>query len=85
MTVVSADDEIEREFIQISPGKESNSSIWPGTGKFQKNYDESELKAFYKKFEILQLKKIQKQAFKLGKNYKATNISVILRKPYGKS
>lgn len=85
ITVVSSDDELEKEFIKKFPGEEPNSSIWPGTGKFQKNYDENELRSFYKNFEILQIKKIQKQAFKLSKHYKATNISVILRKPYGKS
>ncbi|OGH42126.1 MAG: hypothetical protein A2965_02300 [Candidatus Levybacteria bacterium RIFCSPLOWO2_01_FULL_40_96] len=83
--VVSSDDEIEKKLIKTSPGKEPNSSIWPGTGKFQKNYDESEVRRFYKDFEILQLKEIKKQAFKLGEHYKATNISVILRKPYDKS
>ena len=85
VTVVSTDDEIEKEFIEKYPGEEPNSSIWPGTGKYQKNYDEKELRYFYKQFEILQIRKLHKQAFKLGKHYKATNISTILRKPNDKS
>ena len=80
VTVVAAEDEIEQKLIATSPGLEPNSTIWPQNGKFQKNYDEAELRAFYKDFEIVELAKIAKKAFKLGKAYRAVNFRLIVRK-----
>lgn len=79
--VVSADDEWEKEAIATHPGLEPNSAIWPKTGKYQKNYDESELREFYKSFEILDLRKVSKPAFKLNREGIATNFWLVLRKP----
>ncbi|HWB39037.1 MAG TPA: class I SAM-dependent methyltransferase, partial [Candidatus Saccharimonadales bacterium] len=56
VAVVSADDEFEK---QANPGSEPNSVIWPENGKFQKNYDEKELREFYKGFKILKLNKVR--------------------------
>lgn len=78
--VVSTNDEIESEFIRRYPGKEKNSTIWPGNGKFQKDYDENELREFYKEFEIVKLKEVKKPAFKLNRKYIATNYWMVLRK-----
>ena len=80
INVCSSDDEWEREAIANNPGKEPNSAYWP-TGKFQKNYDEAELREFYKMFEIAELKKVSKPATKLGRSGTATNFWTILRKP----
>ena len=74
--VVSNDDELESTF---NHGAEKNSTIWP-TGKFQKNYDENELKDFYKGFKILKLELQEKPAFKLGQNYTARNFWLVLQK-----
>ncbi len=79
VSVVSSEDVIEKEFLKSSPGKEKNSTIWPN-GKFQKDYDEDELREFYKDFEILELKEVKKSAFKLAKKYTATNFYLVLRK-----
>ena len=76
----STEDEWEKELIAKSPGKELNSTYWPQTGKFQKDYDEAELREFYKDFEILELRTITKPTSKLGRNYTATNFWVVLRK-----
>jgi SAM-dependent methyltransferase len=81
VTVVSTSDEIEKEFLESSPGYENNSVIWPQTGKFQKVYDEPELREFYGMFELVQLKEIRKKAFKLNRQYTATNYWMVLRKP----
>lgn len=80
VSVVSSDDEIEKEMIEKHPGVEKNSSIWPQNGKFQKNYDEEELRGFYQDFKIIELKKLQKKAHKLGRDFMATNYWLILRK-----
>lgn len=81
VTVCSADDEWEKELIAKHPGSEPNSTIWPQNGKFQKDYDEAELREFYKAFEVVELKKISKPAFKLGREGTATNLWMVLRKP----
>lgn len=81
VTVCSADDEWEKELISNYPGPEPNSTLWPQNGKFQKDYDEGELRTFYKDFEIVELKKISKAAFKLGRDGIATNFWLVLRKP----
>jgi hypothetical protein len=81
VTVCSANDEWEKELIAKYPGAEPNSTIWPQNGKFQKDYDEAELRKFYKAFEIVELRKISKPAFKLGRNGMATNFWLVLRKP----
>lgn len=78
--VVAADDEMEQHLMATSPGPEPNSTIWPQNGKFQKNYDEAELRAFYKDVEIIELEKIAKTAFKLGKEYQAVNFRLLVRK-----
>lgn len=80
ITVCSADDEWERELIANSPGPEPNSTVWPQNGKFQKDYDEPELREFYKIFEIVELKKINKFVVKLGHKGTATNFWVVLKK-----
>ena len=80
VTVVSADDEWEKQLIAASPGAEPNSTIWPQSGKFQKDYTESELRGFYKDFKIEQLQKLSKPGFKLGKHYQSTNFWAVLRK-----
>lgn len=79
VAVVSINDEWESEIFKKSPGLEKNSVIWP-SGKFQKNYDEQELKDFYKDFEIIELKEVKKKAVKLNKEYMATNYWIVLRK-----
>jgi SAM-dependent methyltransferase len=80
ITVCSADDEWEKELIANHPGPEPNSTLWPQNGKFQKDYDEAELREFYKAFEIVELKKISKPAFKLGRDGMATNLWMVMRK-----
>lgn len=81
VTVCSADDEWESELMAKHPGPEPHSTVWPQNGKFQKNYDEAELRDFYKQFEVIELKKISKPAFKLGREGTATNLWLVLRKP----
>lgn len=80
ITVVSNEDEWEKGLISTNPGAEYNSTLWPQTGKFQKNYDETELREFYKIFEIVSLEKISKPAFKLGKHYQAINFWLVIKK-----
>ena len=81
VVVVSAKDEMEAELARVSPGSEKNSTIWPETEKFQKNYADEELRQFYHEFEVLSLEVKQQPAFKLGKSYTATDIWLTLRKP----
>jgi SAM-dependent methyltransferase len=81
INVCSADDAWEKELIANNPGPEPNSTLWPQNGKFQKDYDEYELRKFYKSFELMELREISKPAFKLGREGIATNVWAVLRKP----
>jgi len=42
--------------VDKSPGPEVNSAIFPKTGKFEKQYEESEIKDEYRNFKIISLK-----------------------------
>ncbi len=81
VTVCSSEDEWERELIANHPGLEPNSTIWPESGKFQKDYSEDELRQFYDKFEICDLKTTTKPSFKLGRQGISTNLWLVVRKP----
>ncbi len=81
VTVCSTEDEWEKELIANNPGPEPNSTIWPQNGKFQKDYDETELHDFYDKFDVVELRTISKPGFKLGRNGTVTNLWVVLKKP----
>lgn len=80
--VVAASDEFEAELIKANPGEELNSSLWPQNGKFQKNYDEQELKLFYSSFLVVDFQVHQKPAVKLNKKFIATNYWLLLQKPF---
>jgi len=77
---VSTNDEWEKYLMENHPGEEKNTSIWPDTGKVQKNFSESELKEWVSKFAIIEMKEIKKKAYKLGKNFTATNFYLIITK-----
>jgi hypothetical protein len=44
------------------------------------DYDEQELREFYSMFEVVELRKISKPAFKLGRDGTATNYWLVLKK-----
>ena len=77
---VSVNDELEKWLMQKYPGEEKNSSIWPESKKFQKNYSYEEIREFYKDFRILELTEYVKSAKKMSKAIEATNFRVILEK-----
>ena len=80
VTVVATIDEFEAELIKLYPGNEPHSSLWPQNGKFQKNYTEAELKAFYAEFLLVDFQIHTKKAIKLNRNYTATNYWLLLQK-----
>lgn len=80
VSVVSTEDELESVMLKENPGPERNSTVWPQNGKFQKDYDEDELLNFYKDFEVIEIKKVKKRKFKLGKYYNAVDYWLLLRK-----
>ena len=81
--VVSADDEMEKQFIKNDPGPEPNSCYWPMNRKFQKDYDSKELIEFYtenKSVSIVEIRTIEKPAFKLGQNFVAKTFWMLIQK-----
>lgn len=80
VTCVSTNDSFEKELLKKSPGKEKNTVYWPG-GKFEKLYDENELRTFFTpSFSILQLKNFQKKSVLFGKEYDREGYWVVLQK-----
>lgn len=80
ITVCSTDDEWEKELIANHPGPEPNSTLWPESGKFQKDYSEAELRKFYNMFSICELRTVRKPAYKLGRRGIATNLWLVIQK-----
>lgn len=80
VVVVAAEDEFESKLIRQYPGSEMNSSIWPMTGKFQKNYEKKELTDFYDSFEVVAIETLKKTARKMGKDFITTKYWLVLRK-----
>lgn len=77
---VSVNDELETKLMKKYPGNEKNSSKWPESDKFQKNYSYEEIREFYKDFHILEITEYVKKAVKMNKEIEATNFRVILEK-----
>jgi len=67
---VSVNNELEKLLMKKYPGEEINSSIWPESKKFQKNYSYEEIREFYKDFRILELTEYVKSAKKCLKRLK---------------
>lgn len=80
VTVCSVDDEWERALRAAHPGPETNSTVCPETGRFQKNYDERELLDFYRMFDVIDLQRVNKPVFKLGRQGIVTSLWLVLRK-----
>jgi len=77
---VSTMDEMESQLMLSNPGPETGSSVWPGSGKFQKNFTVSELVDMYGRFDPVIIRREKKQARKLGKDFTATNWWAIFEK-----
>jgi ubiquinone/menaquinone biosynthesis C-methylase UbiE len=80
VAVVSSYDEYEKQHFLSGNGVEKYASVWPQTGKFQKNYDEQELREFYKEFNIIELKEYKKLTQKADITYMAHNYWLLLQK-----
>lgn len=78
--LLSADDDYHREINARSPGTEKNSFLHPVTGKFEKCFDEEEIKAVYNSFKPVELKTQRKQTEYLGKPYVAINYWCVFQK-----
>lgn len=74
--LTSRDSGFVREMVDCTPGQEPDSVIF-GNGKFEKTFSEEEIRDFYRKFEILELKK---HNFMVEK-YPIEMFWVLLRKP----
>jgi SAM-dependent methyltransferase len=77
---VSTEDEFEQELMMANPGPEDNSSIWPISGKFQKNFTEEELVDMYKDLEPVTIEYERKEAIKMGREFLATNLWALFKK-----
>jgi SAM-dependent methyltransferase len=85
MRCVSTEDATESALMKSNPGPDVNSSIWPGTIKFQKNYSAQEILNLHKELDLVKLSKYQKHSYKLGKYVQVTNWIAVFEKPLVKN
>lgn len=78
--LLSTDDEFHNEMVQKSPAKEKNAFLHP-TGKFEKTFDESEIRSLYEKFELVRLERIAKTTTFNNREYACNHFWVVFRKP----
>ncbi len=66
--LLSTDDEFHKEMIEKAPSEQSNAFHHPN-GKFEKTFDENEIRAIYKDFKIEKWERVEKVAQFNGKDY----------------
>lgn len=77
--LLSTDDEFHKEMIEISPAEQPNAFHHP-TGKFEKTFDEDEIKEIYNDFKIEAWERIAKVAQFNGKDYGCKHHWLVLSK-----
>lgn len=81
MRCVSTADELESALMRTNPGPDKNSSIWPQSGKFQKNFSAEEVIEMYPSLDLLQLRRQRGLAQKFGRQVIVTNWWAVFEKP----
>lgn len=77
--LLSTDDEFHKEMIGKAPAEEPNAFYHP-TGKFEKTFDEAELKSTYKDFQAVKWERVNKVAQFNGKDYACKHFWIVLSK-----
>ena len=77
--LLSTDDEFHKEMIQRSPSDQANSFHHP-TGKFEKTFDETELKEAYRDFSVVKWERVEKTADFGGREYACRHFWLVLSK-----
>lgn len=78
---VSTEDENEKKLMQTHPGPDIHSSIWPASGKFQKNFSLEELQEMYNQLDTVRIDIEHKTGIREGERILATNLWGVFRKP----
>ncbi len=77
---LSTDDAFHQEMRKSSSAPEKNSFFHPSNGKFEKVFDEEELKTFYRDWKLLEKKRVSKTATFFDKNYSCSHFWMVLQK-----
>ncbi len=77
--LLSTDDEFHKEMMQTAPAEQQNAFHHP-TGKFEKTFDEDELRSVYKDFKIEKWERIEKVTQFNGKDYGCKHHWLVLSK-----
>lgn len=67
--VMSTEDEYHKMMIEKSPAGEQGAFIQPDAGKFEKVFSDGELDSMYKKYTLIEARRIEKTAEFFGKSY----------------
>lgn len=77
---LSPEDKFHASMIEEHPAGEPN-AFYHSTGKFEKTFSESELRSMYADWNIVEWRRIQKQANFFGKEYACNHFWIVLQKP----
>jgi ubiquinone/menaquinone biosynthesis C-methylase UbiE len=77
---LSLDDEFHKEMILRQPAEERN-SFYHDNGKFEKTFDEEEIRATYNSFSIVEWERPEKVTQFFGKDYACRHFWVVFQKP----
>jgi ubiquinone/menaquinone biosynthesis C-methylase UbiE len=77
--LLSTDDEFHKEMITRFPSEQRNAFHHP-TGKFEKTFDEEELRAVYRDFEIVRWERVEKTTVFGHKTYACKHFWLVLQK-----
>lgn len=80
--LLSTDDEFHKEMIKKSPAVERN-AFHHSTGKFERTFDEDDIKSQYRDFKMLKSERLSKTAQFFGKDYSCKHFWLVMRKPGG--
>lgn len=77
---LSTEDTFHQEMRQSSPALEKNSFFHPSNGKFEKVFEEEELKDFYQEWQWIEQKRLHKTAAFFNEKYSCSHFWIVLQK-----
>jgi len=78
--LLSTEDEFHKQMMKESPAEDPNSFTHPTTGKFEKIFDDEEIKGIYKDFKLIVKRRVKKTTTFFGKQYACNHHWLIFQK-----
>lgn len=78
--LLSTDDEFHKAMIEASPATERNAFLHPSTGKFEKAYDEQDIRETFTGFRVVKQERFKKTTEFFGKQYACLHHWIVFQK-----